>query len=137
MRNGLHGYRQRFFFPNSIFQCIVKDQFKQQISLSYVLGLLNSSLIRRYYLLASQVEGTTKPQLYINLLKSLPFANVEPAKQKPIVDTVERILAAKQRNTEADTSDLERKIDQLVYVLYGLPSEEIDLVEKSAAIARS
>ncbi len=39
--------RQRFFFPNSIFQCIVKDQFKRDVSLSYVLGLLNSALIRQ------------------------------------------------------------------------------------------
>jgi len=118
-----------FYFPNSIFQCIVKDQFKSEVSIFYVLGLLNSGLIRRYYLLASQVEGTTKPQLYINILKSIPFVRTEPSYQRPIVTLVERILAAKQRDPGADTSELEAEIDRLVYVLYGLTQEEIAIVE--------
>jgi len=118
-----------FYFPNSIFQCVVKDHFKNEVSLSYVLGLLNSELLRRYYLLGSQVEGTTKPQLYINILKSLPFAKVAQSQQKPVIVIVEKILAAKQRDAEADTSALEREIDALVYALYGLTPEEIRIVE--------
>ena len=42
---------------------------------------------------------------------------------------VDRILAAKQRDAEADTSALERKIDELVYALYGLTKEEKALVQ--------
>lgn len=42
---------------------------------------------------------------------------------------VDRILATKQRDPEADTSALEREIDRLVYKLYGLTPEEIKLVE--------
>ena len=37
---------------------------------------------------------------------------------------VARILAAKQREAEADTSALERDIDELVYALYGLPRKK-------------
>ena len=40
-----------------------------------------------------------------------------------------RILAAKQRDAGADVSALEREIDELVYALYGLTPEEIQLVE--------
>ena len=43
---------------------------------------------------------------------------------------VDHILAAKQRDAEADTSALEREIDQLVYGLYDLTPEEIAIVEK-------
>ena len=43
---------------------------------------------------------------------------------------VDRILAAKQRDAEADTSALEREIDELVYALYGLTPEEIKIVEE-------
>jgi|GEM_PF-1081104 len=45
------------------------------------------------------------------------------------------LLAAKAKNTltgtrpQADTSQLEREIDQLVYQLYGLTEEEIRIVE--------
>jgi hypothetical protein len=45
---------------------------------------------------------------------------------------VERILAAKQRDAEADVSALEREIDELVYALYGLTPEEIKLVDGAA-----
>ena len=41
----------------------------------------------------------------------------------------DRILAAKQRDAEADVSALEREIFDLVYALHGLTPEEIKLVE--------
>ena len=53
-------------------------------------------------------------------------------KQKPVERLVDRILAAKQRDAEADTSALEREIDELVYALYGLTSEEKALVQAAA-----
>jgi hypothetical protein len=40
-----------------------------------------------------------------------------------------QILALKQSDTTADTSDLEQQIDKLVYELYGLSEEEIKIVE--------
>ena len=52
-----------------------------------------------------------------------------PEKQKPVERLVDRILAAKQRDAEADVSALEREIDELVYALYGLAPEEIKIVE--------
>ena len=40
-----------------------------------------------------------------------------------------KILAAKRVNSAADTSALKGEIDQLVYQLYGLSPEEINIVE--------
>ena len=42
---------------------------------------------------------------------------------------VNQILAAKKKNPEADTSELEAEIDRLVYELYDLTAEEIAIVE--------
>ncbi|HHT9126863.1 MAG TPA: hypothetical protein ACFYD6_13765 [Candidatus Brocadiia bacterium] len=42
---------------------------------------------------------------------------------------VDQILAVKQKDPNADTSALERQIDQVVYELYGLTPEEIVIVE--------
>jgi hypothetical protein len=39
------------------------------------------------------------------------------------------ILAAKHENSTADTRMLEAEIDQLVYALYGLTEDEIQIVE--------
>ena len=44
---------------------------------------------------------------------------------------VEQIIEIKSTNAEADTTDLESQIDQLVYELYGLTEEEIHIVENS------
>lgn len=49
--------------------------------------------------------------------------------QQPIILLVNQILEAKQANPQADTSALEAQIDQLVYELYGLTQEEIDIIE--------
>ena len=42
---------------------------------------------------------------------------------------MERILSAKQRDAGADVSAWERELDELVYALYALTSEEIKTVE--------
>ena len=39
------------------------------------------------------------------------------------------MLAEKKANPQADTSKEERKIDELVYALYGLSEDEIKVVE--------
>ena len=54
-----------------------------------------------------------------------------PEQQKPVERLVCRILAAKQKHPAADTSALEREIDQQGYALYGLPPEEIQIVEEA------
>ncbi len=48
------------------------------------------------------------------------------------VGLVERILAAQRGNPSADTSTLEREIDQHDDRLYGLAPDEIRLVEEAA-----
>ncbi len=44
---------------------------------------------------------------------------------------VDEILKKKKQNPDADTKDLEAQIDQLVYKLYNLTSEEIEIVERN------
>ena len=51
--------------------------------------------------------------------------------EKNIANKVIVIQNVKQENPKADTSSLEKEIDQMVYTLYGLTSEEIALVENS------
>lgn len=48
---------------------------------------------------------------------------------------VDQILAAKKANPSADTSDLERKIDCLVYELYGLTNGEVKIIDPEAVVS--
>ncbi|MBI5649964.1 MAG: class I SAM-dependent DNA methyltransferase [Chloroflexi bacterium] len=60
----------------------------------------------------------------------IPKSVIEyPDQQAPIIARVDRILSAKKRNPEADTSAMEREIDELVYRLYGLTEEEIKILD--------
>ena len=45
---------------------------------------------------------------------------------------IDRIHTAKKADHRADTSALEREIDQQVYALYGLTPEDIAIVEAAA-----
>lgn len=42
---------------------------------------------------------------------------------------VDKILSAKEQNQQGDTSGLESEIDMLVYQLYNLTEEEIEIIE--------
>ncbi len=46
-----------------------------------------------------------------------------------MISIVDKILAAKKDNPQADTSTWEREIDRLVYELYDLMEEEIRIIE--------
>jgi hypothetical protein len=116
-----------YYCINSVHVALVKKEFESRIQ--YLLGLLNSRLMTFYYRQISQEQGRVLAEVKPQRIRALPIADVSQSKQTPIVELVDRILAAKKRNPEADTSALEREIDQLVYRLYGLTQEEIAVVE--------
>ena len=101
---------------------------KPSVALKFVLALLNS----RLYFVWLYFKGKRKGEmleLYQKPLSEIPIKVISSAEQKPFIALVDRILAAKQRDAEADVSALEREIDELVYALYGLTPEEIQIVE--------
>ena len=63
------------------------------------------------------------------MINGIPFPKIDGNIRKKIVSTVARVLAAKHGNPQADTSALEKEIDQLVYQLYGLTEDEVKIAE--------
>lgn len=98
-------------------------------TLKYVLGLLNSKL---YDFIYNKISGDkqTFQRIILENVKQLPIPTATPAQQQPIIALVNKILAAKKANPQADTSAWEREIDELVYELYGLTPEEIAVIEQ-------
>jgi hypothetical protein len=101
----------------------------------YLVAALNSTLCQWVFL-------TKNPSLKIGggffsinapQLLSLPFREPSDATLNLVNRVFDQILAAKKRDPVADTSALEREIDERVYALYGLTPEEIKLVEDSTA----
>jgi adenine-specific DNA-methyltransferase len=62
---------------------------------------------------------------------NIPICKPDSDNELKIANIVDEIIQTKQENINADISSLESEIDRLVYDLYGLSDEEIELVEKS------
>ena len=103
-----------------------------ELDIKYVCAILNSRVINKYYHLISLEEGRVMAQTDIETLDLLPIKVVTLKEQKKVIAVVEQLLAAKRRDAEADTSALERELDELVYALYDLTPAEIKIVESAA-----
>lgn len=109
-------------------------------SLKYLLGIINSNLATWFvHLIAFGLTEGAFTKIRTNQFGRLPIRIIRMAKSGEklqhdnIVRLVDRILAAKRRNADADTSALEREIDQSVYQLYSLTPTEIEIVEGAAS----
>ena len=96
----------------------------------YILGVLNSKCLNYYHKNKSIPQQGGFYRYQALFIQDLPIPESTPAQQQPIIDLVDAILAKKKQNPQADTSVEEKAIDQLVYQLYGLSKEEINLIEK-------
>jgi hypothetical protein len=97
--------------------------------LNYILGLINSKLINFFYQKLVGETGRAFAQVKGVNLALLPIKEISLENQQPFIEKVTQILTLKQANPSADTSLLEREIDEMVYALYGLSEEEIAVVE--------
>jgi hypothetical protein len=96
---------------------------------AFLLAVLNSNVIRCFWLNRFKDDRQTFPKIKGEYLKALPIPTASPDQQEPVERLVDRILEAKKINPAADTSTWEREIDEIVYRLYGLTSDEIAIVE--------
>ncbi|GHV69689.1 hypothetical protein AGMMS49928_13050 [Spirochaetia bacterium] len=115
------------WFGRSIQAGVIKEEYKKLISYKYLCALLNSKYLRFLYENTVKEEGRVFPQVKLEKIKSLPI--VLSKNQQPLIALVDKIIAAKIEDQKVDTSVLEEKIDKLVYELYRLTAEEIEVVE--------
>ena len=96
----------------------------EDMHLKFVLGILNSKFIDFIF---RHVNSNT--HVSAGELNALPLPDSEDSVQDSIINFVNQILDAKRADSDADVSELEKKIDQIVYLLYDLTPEEIAIVE--------
>ena len=110
---------------------VLKLKPKQaKISYKALLGVINSGFIDWYFRKKFQIsDEDTFPQIMIRDILQFSIANENNAITIKIEEIVDKILTAKKCDRHADTSELEKAIDDLVCQLYGLTEEEIKIVE--------
>ncbi|GHR50814.1 hypothetical protein VN1263_05100 [Helicobacter pylori] len=107
--------------------------------LRYLLGMLHSKLItfafKTFY--AGGGLGESGYRYKKAFIERLPIPKITPKNQelaRKITDGAERILKVKEKDPKANTLDLEKEIDALVYQLYNLTDEEIKIIEEGQEI---
>ncbi|EAI3890366.1 class I SAM-dependent DNA methyltransferase [Campylobacter jejuni] len=99
--------------------------------LKYILAFLNSDFIylmlRKFYM-GGGIEG----ELKTNNLEKLPIPKINSKNEKladELINLVDEILKAKEQDKNANTQELENKINSLTYKLYNLTEEEIKIIK--------
>ena len=100
--------------------------------LSFVLAVLNSRLVRFYWLQRFFDNKETFPKIKKRPLLSIPVVKCEPLKQRTLARAAAKVTSAKRSDPAADTTEDEAQIDRIVYDLYGLTEDEIAIVEGRA-----
>ncbi len=110
---------------------IVSDAY----NLKLLTALLNSKLITFYFknFCGGCILGKSGYQYNKHALEKIPIPKITPQNQKlahKITDCAKAILEAKEKDPKANTQELEKEIDALVYQLYHLTDEEIKTIEE-------
>lgn len=105
------------------------ENFKH--SLHYLLGVLHSKLItyafKEFY--AGGGLGESGYRYKKAFLERLPIPKVDSKTEAEFIQIVQEILEKKKVDSTIDTPTLESKLDNLVYQLYNLSDDEIELIE--------
>jgi len=105
-------------------------------SLKYILAILNSRMGNFLYKLLIPETGKVFAQVKLIFLRQIPIKKISILEQKPFIDLADKILTIAQsgdylENLEKQTQvkKYKNQIDQIVYKLYDLTDDEIEIVE--------
>jgi hypothetical protein len=118
-----------YYAMNNVIILKIKEEYKIDFDYKFLVGILNSKLIDYIYKQLTQEENRTFAEVKPINIRKLPIIITDSHQKNIIIDIVDEILIAKKGDRHADTSELEKAIDDLVYQLYGLTEEEIKIVE--------
>ncbi|GAA8886548.1 class I SAM-dependent DNA methyltransferase [Helicobacter pylori] len=104
-----------------------------------ILGVLNSKLMTYFYkkkFFPTHMQGGAFGFDTLSV-ETLPIPQITKSNQPTadkITDCAKAILEAKEKDPKANTQELEKEIDALVYQLYNLTDEEIKIIEEGQEI---
>jgi hypothetical protein len=120
----------RSYFADSTNSVIPKDQ----IDIVVMTGILNSSVLNWRFSLTS-----TNNNVGTNELEALPIPQqIDEAKAKSIRDFVVRLQdAAMPKTANVVRSEIYRQMDQLIFEIYGLDGEDVNVVKGTSQTSGS
>lgn len=95
-----------------------------------VLAILNSPLIYFWFYNRGKRKGDML-EFYQTPLSKIPIAIPETAVNEKLSALVSSVIAVRTSNIHADTKSQESEINRIVYEIYGLTLEDVELIESS------
>ena len=107
----------------------ILTNFTHEININYILALLNSKLLSYFYRIKNETKHLKGGYFGFDIpsIKELPIPKISEEEQKPFIQKVDKIIKLKKENKS--TEELEKQIDELVYKLYKLTPEDIEIIE--------
>ena len=89
----------------------------------YLLALMNSKLINWYFRCFSTNSNVNGYEV-----EAFPVPNADKTQKSKIITLVDMILLSKEKDLLADTTEIEKHIDDEIFDLYGLSPEERKII---------
>ena len=119
----------RFTYDNEGIYCEATTFILTGGNIKYLCAILNSKAI---YWFLSQIAPTSGlgtlrwKKVYVEMI---PIPAISESAQQPFTELVDQILIAKTDPSETHCDTLEARLNQLVYQLYGLTTEQAKIIE--------
>jgi len=104
-------------------------------NLRYLIAILNSKLIEWYFNLISTSSGMGTSMWKKYKVELLPIKKSQKSHIKYIENIVNKIIDNKLKLS--DTTDLEQKIDNIIYKLYELTYKEVKVIDPAFALSEA
>jgi hypothetical protein len=117
-----------FYHPTTVYSWVKKEETNE--SYEYLLAIANSKLLWWFLKTTGDTLQGDARRFKTNYLNPFPLPQVVSTEtENAIAEKVKLVMESKKVDEKGDTSLLEAQIDQLVYQLYDLTEEEIQIVE--------
>lgn len=122
-------YDNEQFYALNTLVIVNKKDLDKGPDLKFILGLMNSKLMNYVYSNKFKSTKTVFSEIQARSIKELPIPKISESQELEIVELSKRIIELKQ--VDSATIELEKEIDQMVYQLYDLTEDEIDIIENN------
>ena len=92
----------------------------------FLLGVLNSKVVNYYFKYFNQTNNVP-----IGEIKGIPFPSSRKEDRLKITEMVDEIYKARLLSKDYSIDQIDEKINQIVYRMYGLTGAEIKIIEQS------
>ncbi|EIA0928040.1 class I SAM-dependent DNA methyltransferase [Campylobacter jejuni] len=120
-----------FYFTTTIYGYVRNEEYKN-LDYKYLMAVLNSSLTWWFLQKTSVVMRGGFYRIKPAYIEKFCIPKINSKNEKladELINLVDEILKAKEQDKNANTQELENKINSLVYKLYNLNEEEIKIIE--------